>query len=168
MSSNDIASDSNLFTCYCRRWVKLTIPFIVISFFGGLRISCIQTKNNNKSLLPAILAEKPPLGWNSYDCFGGDVNEAQVKAVADYMVEHLKEFGWEYVVIVGGWYRAPDSVAERRGHPCIDEYGRFWPDTIKYPSAKNGAGFKPLADYIHSKGLKLGIHIMRGVPKYAF
>ena len=43
-------------------------------------------------------------------------------------------------------------------------YGRLIPDTVKYPSAKAGAGFKPLADYIHSKGLKFGIHVMRGIP----
>ena len=146
---------------------NILLYVLVIILFVGFCSSCYNAKKENASTPLPILAEKPPLGWNSWDCFAGDVNETQVKQVADYMADNLKEYGWEYVVIDGGWYRAPDSVAERRGHPCIDQYGRFMPDTIKFPSAINGAGFKPLADYIHSKGLKFGIHIMRGVPRYA-
>jgi len=49
----------------------------------------------------------------------------------------------------------------------IDAYGRFLPAVERFPSSANGKGFKPLADYIHSKGLKFGIHIMRGVPVVA-
>ena len=49
----------------------------------------------------------------------------------------------------------------------VDEYGRYMPSPTRFPSSANGAGFKPLADYIHSLGLKFGIHIMRGVPKEA-
>ena len=49
----------------------------------------------------------------------------------------------------------------------IDQYGRYLPAVNRFPSAKDGQGFKPLADYIHKKGLKFGIHIMRGIPKKA-
>jgi 2,4-dienoyl-CoA reductase-like NADH-dependent reductase (Old Yellow Enzyme family) len=49
----------------------------------------------------------------------------------------------------------------------MDEYGRFQPAINRFPSAANGKGFKPLADYIHKKGLKFGIHIMRGIPVQA-
>src|SRR6185312_7011722 len=49
----------------------------------------------------------------------------------------------------------------------MDEYGRLLPAVNRFPSAANGAGFKPLADYIHGKGLKFGIHIMRGIPRKA-
>jgi hypothetical protein len=49
----------------------------------------------------------------------------------------------------------------------MDEYGRLLPAVNRFPSSANGAGFKPLADYIHSKGLKFGIHIMRGIPRQA-
>ena len=49
----------------------------------------------------------------------------------------------------------------------LDEYGRYLPAVNRFPSATDRKGFKPLADYIHSKGLKFGIHIMRGVPKQA-
>jgi hypothetical protein len=98
---------------------------------------------------------------------GFEASEAQVKAVADYMSENLKKYGWEYVVIDAGWYHPgeifpPGSNAYPVQH--IDAYGRLIPDTVKYPSAKAGVGFKALADYIHSKGLKFGIHVMRGIP----
>jgi alpha-galactosidase len=49
----------------------------------------------------------------------------------------------------------------------MDAYGPFVPSPNRFPSAANGAGFKPLADYVHSKGLKFGIHIMRGIPREA-
>jgi alpha-galactosidase len=54
-----------------------------------------------------------------------------------------------------------------RGAVTMDSYGRFIPSPNRFPSAVNGAGFKPLADYVHSKGLKFGIHIMRGIPREA-
>jgi alpha-galactosidase len=115
------------------------------------------------------LAATPPMGWNSWNCFGIEVNEEQVKAVADYMAEHLREHGWEYVVIDAGWYhpshfKTPQWNDELEPPQSMDAFGRLIPDTIKFPSARNGAGFKPLADYVHSKGLKFGIHIMRGIP----
>ena len=116
-----------------------------------------------------LLAETPPMGWNSWNCFGTEVTEEQVKAVADYMAEHLSEYGWEYVVVDAGWYHPPTfTTPEWNDHPeppqNMDWYGRLIPDTVKFPSARNGAGFKSLADYVHSKGLKFGIHIMRGIP----
>jgi len=114
------------------------------------------------------IAARPPMGWNSWDCFGSDVSEDQVKANADWMAENLLEFGWEYIVVDLGWYLHPDrtihTFKEPRPPQSIDAYGRLVPDLNKFPSAANGVGFKSLADYIHSKGLKFGIHIMRGIP----
>ena len=49
----------------------------------------------------------------------------------------------------------------------MDDSGRYTPAVNRFPSAANGAGFKPLADYVHSLGLKFGIHILRGIPKLA-
>lgn len=49
----------------------------------------------------------------------------------------------------------------------MDEYSRLQPSHIRFPSSCGGRGFKPLADYIHSFGLKFGIHIMRGIPRNA-
>ncbi len=112
-------------------------------------------------------AATPPMGWNSWDCFGPTVTEAEVKANADYMARHLKSYGWNYVVVDIRWYVANDKAHgynEINPEFTMDEYGRFQPAVNRFPSAAGGKGFKPLADYIHSKGLKFGIHIMRGVP----
>ena len=113
------------------------------------------------------LALTPPMGWNSWDCFGLDVTEAEVIENAKYMSDHLKEFGWEYIVVDLGWY-APDvtkSNYKTRNIPMvIDEFGRLIPTENRFPSSAGGNGFKPMADYIHSLGLKFGIHIMRGLP----
>lgn len=115
-------------------------------------------------------AATPPMGWNSWDCFGPTVTEAEVKANADYMAKHLKAYGWEYVVVDIRWYISNDKAHgynESNAEYNIDEYGRFIPALNRFPSAADGKGFKPLADYLHSKGLKFGIHIMRGIPVIA-
>jgi alpha-galactosidase len=115
------------------------------------------------------LAQKPPMGWNSYDCYIVSVTEAEVKAQADFMAEKLAKYGYEYVTIDAGWYfvRHPDPKTKDPGDVLLDGWGRQLPVEAKYPSAANGQGFKPLADYIHGKGLKLGIHLMRGIPRKA-
>jgi hypothetical protein len=113
----------------------------------------------------------PPMGWNSWDCYGADVTEQQVKANADYMAQHLKEYGWEYIVVDIRWFveNQTTGTSYNQTNPIyvLDEYGRYLPATNRFPSATGDNGFKPLADYIHSKGLKFGIHIMRGIPKKA-
>lgn len=115
-------------------------------------------------------APTPPMGWNSWDCYVPTVTEAEVKANADYMAKYLKDYGWKYVVVDIRWYVANDKshgYNERDPQYSIDAYGRFLPAINRFPSAEGGKGFKPLADYIHRKGLKFGIHIMRGVPVIA-
>jgi len=115
-------------------------------------------------------APTPPMGWNSWDCYGPTVTEDEVKANADYMAENLKEYGWEYVVVDIRWFVANDKAGGyNQTDPIysLDEYGRYIPAVNRFPSSANGKGFKELADYVHSKGLKFGIHIMRGVPKVA-
>ncbi len=115
-------------------------------------------------------ASTPPMGWNSWDCYGPTVTEAEVKANADYMARKLKASGWEYIIVDIRWFVDNDkSNGYNQTNPVynVDAYGRFTPALNRFPSAANGQGFKPLADYIHSKGLKFGIHIMRGVPVIA-
>jgi hypothetical protein len=115
-------------------------------------------------------APTPPMGWNSWDCFGPTVTEQEVKANTDYMDKHLKKYGWEYIVVDIRWYVENDKAHgynEKDAVMNIDEYGRFLPAVNRFPSSSDGKGFKPLADYIHGKGLKFGIHIMRGIPKLA-
>jgi hypothetical protein len=52
---------------------------------------------------PDGVAATPPMGWNSWDCYGTTVTEAEVKANADYMAQHLKQHGWQYVVVDIQW-----------------------------------------------------------------
>lgn len=118
-------------------------------------------------------APTPPMGWNSYDYYDTAVTEAQVKANADYMAAHLKQFGWEYIVVDIEWYAygAGSRRAEYQyipfGQVAMDEYSRLLPCEERFPSAAGGRGFGPLASYVHEKGLKFGIHIMRGIPRAA-
>ncbi len=119
--------------------------------------------------MPGKAAKTPPMGWNSWDCYGAAVNEEQVRANADYIAENLKDLGWEYVVVDIQWYEPTASSHEYNANaPLImDEFGRLMPAVNRFPSASNGAGFGPLADYVHSLGLKFGIHILRGIPRQA-
>jgi alpha-galactosidase len=115
------------------------------------------------------LAATPPLGWNSWDIFGTTVNEAQAKAQADAMAEKLLPSGYDIFTVDIQWYE-PESkghVYQPGAELTMDEYGRLTPGLKKFPSAAGGRGFKPLADYVHSKGLRFGIHIMRGIPRQA-
>ena len=95
--------------------------------------------------LPAYaetLAPTPPMGWNSWNTFGKDINEEVVRGVADKMVElGLKDLGYQYVVIDDHWEAGRDAQ------------GHILANAKKFPS-----GIKALADYIHSKGLKFGIY----------
>jgi alpha-galactosidase len=114
-------------------------------------------------------AKTPPMGWNSWDCFATTVTEAQTKAQADYMAEKLACYGWKYIVVDIQWYE-PNATGfnYRPGAALVmDEWSRLQPAPNKFPSAANGAGFKALADYVHSRGLKFGIHMMRGIPRNA-
>jgi alpha-galactosidase len=115
------------------------------------------------------LAPTPPMGWNSWDSYGTSIDEKQFRANASWMTEHLKSFGWQYVVIDEGWYLVNPTEQSSKNDErfSLDEFGRYTPDLARFPSAANSAGFKPLADYIHSLGLKFGIHILRGIPKAA-
>ena len=144
---------------------------------GLLLSACTATEAEQQAptdevILDKSLAPLPPMGWNSFDCFGLNPQEADIRANAEYVAKHLKPLGYEYIVIDGGWYH--DSLASdytlfatnqiKKPNFSVDEYGRLIPDPDKFPSSRGGKGFKPLADYIHSLGLKFGIHIMRGIP----
>jgi hypothetical protein len=117
----------------------------------------------------AALAPTPPMGWNSWDSYGTTVTEAQVKANADVMARELAPYGWRYVTVDIQWYQptARGHDYEPGARLAMDSVGRLVPAPNKFPSSANGAGFKPLADYVHAKGLRFGIHIMRGIPRQA-
>jgi len=80
----------------------------------------------------------------------------------------LKPLGWTYAVIDEGWYMENplgDKLETRKY--LVDPHGLLIPSAGRFPSAAQGAGFKPLADWVHAKGLKFGLHIVRGIPKQA-
>lgn len=93
------------------------------------------------------VAEKPPMGWNSWNCFRADISDARIRSVADVMVESgMRDAGYQYLVIDDGW------MSHKR-----DSAGHIIPDQTKFPN-----GIKPVADYVHSKGLKFGLYSSPG------
>ncbi len=126
------------------------------------------------------------MGWNSFDAYDCRIDEATFRNVVDFMAERMKPLGWEYVVIDYIWFNPTpgnwDNPNRRYGHPDVrldsegrpmdrltmDQWGRLLPAVERFPTAAGGRGFKPIADYVHSKGMKFGIHIMRGLPRQAY
>ncbi|WP_431030596.1 glycoside hydrolase family 27 protein [Plantibacter sp. RU18] len=113
-------------------------------------------------------ATRPPMGWNSWDCFGGSVTEAEVIANAEYLAEHLLHVGWDTVVVDIQWYEPEPGLSdyERTSRAVLDGWGRQLPAPNRFPSATDGT-FRSLADRIHGLGLRFGVHLMRGVPRAA-
>ena len=131
-------------------------------FFSSQNLFC-QEKTN------PVLAAAPPMGWNSWDGYGTTITEDQFKANAAWFAERLKPFGWQYVVVDMEWFvtnPTPEGNS-KNSQFSLDIYGRYTPAVNRFPSSEKGAGFKPLADYAHSLGLKFGIHILRGIPRQA-
>lgn len=113
------------------------------------------------------VAPTPPMGWNSWDAYGLTVNEDQFRANAE-VIERLKGYGWRYVVIDEGWYmRNPFGDRLETRDYQLDGHGLLIPDATRFPSAADGRGFQTLADWAHARGLKFGVHIVRGIPKQA-
>jgi alpha-galactosidase len=114
-------------------------------------------------------AGKPVMGWNSWDCFATTVTEAQTRAQADVMAEKLASHGYDVLTVDIQWYEPNATGFDYRKDAKLelDEWGRLIPAVNKFPSAAAGKGFRPLADYVHGKGLKFGLHLMRGIPRQA-
>lgn len=139
---------------------------LILSSWGGATFSKSGERPGESS---SLLAATPPLGWNSWDGYGTTINEEQVKANAQWFAEHLKPFGWEYVVVDMEWFvtnPTPEGNSKTSEY-SLDAYGRYTPAPNRFPSSVPDKGFKPLGDYLHSLGLKFGIHILRGIPKKA-
>jgi hypothetical protein len=111
----------------------------------------------------------PPMGWNSWDCFGAGVTEGDVLANADYMETNLKSHGWTIITVDIQWYEPLAHTDQyRRGAVLeMDENGRLLPAGNRFPSSKDSRSFRPLADALHAKGLKFGLHLLRGIPRQA-
>lgn len=128
---------------------------------------CVALVATAKVAQARTIALTPPMGWNSWDAFGFTINEADFKANAAVLAK-LKSLGWTYAVIDEGWYMEnPSGNKEEWRNYRLDTHGRLTPVSSRFPSAADGAGFKPLADWVHAQGLKFGAHIVRGIPKRA-
>jgi alpha-galactosidase len=96
-----------------------------------------------------MIAQRPPMGWNTWNTFADDINDKLIRETADAMVElGYRDAGYEYVVIDDCW------LLRDRDYKT----GRLVPDPEKFPH-----GMKAVADYVHSKGLKFGIYSCAGV-----
>ena len=139
-----------------------TDPVIAMQAPAGQRSPVVTGANQPQT---------PPLGWNSYDGYGDNVIEAEMRENTKAVANLLKAHGWQYVVVDYCWYDPAaynNSPNEHAGAKLpIDEFGRLLPAVNRFPSAEGGKGFKPLADETHALGLKFGIHIMRGIPRVA-
>lgn len=157
---------------------KNTILFFLmfcVPALSGAQNSIAQTQSEADIATFRTWAKTPPMGWNSWDCYYCTVNEDLVMKNAKYMKDNLLKYGWEYVIVDIRWYANHPSLGggsynQTNNPDCqLDEYGRYLPSPTRFPSAmKDGKniGFKAIADSLHAMGLKFGIHIMRGMPKY--
>jgi hypothetical protein len=131
-------------------------------FFATLVFIAAATLSHTQNPAPT-----PPMGWNSWDAYGLTINEADFRANVKVLAG-FKDLGWQYAVIDEGWYMENpfgSNLAERKY--LLDGNGILIPVASRFPSSADGAGFKPLAAWVHKKGLKFGIHIVRGIPKQA-
>lgn len=111
-------------------------------FFLLLVVSCLAGWQDISAQKFEGLADTPPMGWNSWNKFACNINEQLIREVADAMVETgLRDAGYVYLNLDDCWHGQRDSL------------GFIQPDPERFPS-----GMKALADYVHSKGLKIGIY----------
>jgi alpha-galactosidase len=157
-------------TIHTRSFSALLRPFLLPCLaFSLLLLPGYFATGRSQSRSATQLAATPPMGWNSWDSYGRTLDETSIKANAKWMAQNLKRFGWEYVVVDEGWYLtnlAPNGDDSNTRFE-MDAYGRYVPVPARFPSAGKDRTFKPLADYLHSLGLKFGIHIIRGIPREA-
>jgi len=110
-------------------------------------------------------APTPPMGWNSWDSYGLTIDEADYRANTKVLAG-MRQYGWQYSLIDEGWYMQDPFAETVEAKKYIwDENGILIPDGRRFPSSVMGAGFKPLAEWVHAFGLKFGIHIVRGIPR---
>jgi len=114
--------------------------FFAAGFLLCLSFSSVRAQNISN--VKVDLAPTPPMGWMTWNFFGTDINENIIHEVADAMVNNgMVKAGYDHIMIDDGWQGGRDNK------------NNIIPDPKKFPS-----GIKALADYVHAKGLKLGIY----------
>ncbi len=130
-------------------------------------------KGKEQASKNVLLAKTPPLGYNSFDSYGINIYEELAMKEIDAFIEKFAKYGYEYFVIDNGWFAYPESkkvegllvpVADKTIPTDVscDEYGIPKPAKEYFPN-----GLKPMIDKLHAKGLKFGVHLMRGIPRVA-
>ncbi len=151
---------------------KLTFLTLV----GVALIACKTEKKENESKdSPSqnetiLLAQTPPMGWNSFDSYGVYLHEEAAMENLEAMTQKLKPFGYEFFVIDNGWfgeYKLQEgtnfSIEKHATDINIDKFGLIEPSKTYFPN-----GLKRIADRAHELGLKFGVHLMRGIPRKAY
>jgi hypothetical protein len=146
--------------------MKKTIQYYLIAFV--LLLSSLGTEKLNAQNNKEIIS-KPPMGYNSYDSYGVYLHEDAAIRNIDELARRYKQYGYEYFVIDAGWFGEfklrSGTMYPMEKHAAdvrINEYGLLQPSKTYFPN-----GLKVLADRCHAKGLKFGVHIMRGIPRKA-
>ena len=149
--------------------ILLSVGSMIFGLAGGAAIAQAQAEAPAAGPLPKFYewAQTPPMGWNSWDCYGAGVNEEQVMANADYMDQHLKSHGWSIITIDIQWYEPLAHSDQYRPNAVLvtDANGRLLPAPNRFPLTKDSGSFKAIADVLHAKGLKFGLHLLRGIPR---
>lgn len=141
----------------------MTARYFIALFFAALALTALAACTG----LSAGMATSPPMGWNSWDAYGFAIDEADFRANAAVLAQ-LRSYGWKYAIIDEGWYMKNPAGANLAAREYqLDGHGLLIPALNRFPSAANAAGLRSLADWIHHHGLKLGIHIVRGIPRQA-
>jgi alpha-galactosidase len=120
------------------RWKSLLAAGTLLVSAGlvGPVSSPAQALNNG-------VARTPPMGWNTWNTFGCNINESLIRQTADAMVSNgMRDAGYQYVIVDDCWF-----------NPNRDSSGNLQGDSSRFPS-----GMKALGDYLHGKGLKFGIY----------
>lgn len=145
--------------------MKIKFFFLPVLIFTS--ISC---NNPNKSQNETeLLAQTPPMGWNSFDSYGVYLHEEAAMANLEAFAEKLEPHGYEYFVIDAGWF-GEFKLQEGTIYPAekhadelnFNEYGLLQPSETYFPN-----GLQPIIDRCHELGFKFGLHLMRGIPRAA-
>ena len=135
-----------------RSWLSVPVVILALCF-----THLLQAQNP---------APSPPMGWSEWDSYGLSVTESEFRVNAEVLAG-LRQYGWQYALLDAGWYLDNPGVQGGRPKYNLDANGRLIPALSRFPSAAPSAGFAPLAAWLHARGLKLGIHVMLGIPRQA-
>jgi len=149
--------------------MRRSAPKILLPAFFALLVVFLAGSSADPAprLDMSVMVQTPPMGWNSWDSWGLTINETQFRDSVTWFKNNLQRFSWQYVVIDEGWFaQHPENPVGHMDYTLSDD-GRYVPALNRFPSAASGKGFRPLADWVHSLGLKFGIHIVHGIPREA-